>query len=241
MLALEMIRIPAGYFLRGVDPSQADETEESPEEKIWVAEYEIQRHPVTVRQWLAFLEDARPQWPKAEWLAVCKENRAMPRILEDVPITYVNWHDCKAFANWLLAKSGKKYSLPTENQWEKACRGVNGQKYPWGDIHPNWQEEFLKEADPEGHFLLQPVGTRKEKATPFGVEEMWCNVQEWCEDLFLEDWNTKEPSNTLAPYRAVRGGNTIGAGWPRCTARQRIDASYRSYILGFRLVREPVT
>jgi len=233
-----MMRVPSGYFLRGVDAKAAHETEESPQTRVWLDEYQIQRWPVTVSQWLAFLEESHHEWPKEEWIRVSREKQVMPEILDDAPITWVNWHDCKAFADWLTSRSGRKYSLPTENQWEKACRGVNGQRYPWSDACPNWQEEFTRQADSQGHVLLRSIGKQKQKATPFGVEEMWCNVQEWCDDWFLLDWvNPGNPDNEQpGQYKAVRGGNTIAPGWPRCAARQRIEPTYRSYILGFRLV-----
>lgn len=238
MSDLEMIRIPAGHFIRGVDLKNAHETEESPCVRVWLDEYEIQRWPVTASQWLRFVEDSYREWPKDEWIRICREKLGMPEILEDAPITWVSWHDCKAFVQWLTSKSGKLYSLPTENQWEKACRGANGQKQPWGDIYPDWQEEFLQTSDSEGRIPLRPVGGRKERASPFGVEEMWCSVQEWCEDSFFLDWvNPENPDNDPpGPFKVIRGGNTITPGWPRCTARQRVEATYRSHVLGFRLV-----
>jgi formylglycine-generating enzyme required for sulfatase activity len=239
MIDLQMARVPAGFFLRGENLQDAQEAHESPQLKVWVDEYEIQVDPVTVSQWSVFLEDSHYSWPKAEWIAECERTHAMPRILSDAPITFVSWHDCSAFAAWLSANSNRRYSLPTENQWEKACRGCEGGRYPWGNGERKWEEEFSKQSDAEGNFLLRPVGQSKDTISPFGCEDMWSLVQEWCDDWFLLDFaNPKSPDNDPpGRYKVARGGNAIASGWPRCTARQRMEPDFRSYILGFRLVR----
>lgn len=238
MIDLEMVRVPAGAFIRGADLREASESEETPMVRRWLEEYEIGKYPVTVSQWLTFIDSAHYEWPKDAWAEWCKDKRAMPEVVLNAPITYVNWHDCKYFADWLTVETGRKFSLPTEDQWEKACRGTNGQKFPWGNAQPKWVEEFAKESDPEGNFLLSPVGSAKEKASPFGCEQMWSGVQEWCDDWFLLNFANPEDADNdpRGQYKAVRGGNTIAPGWPRCTARQRVEPTYRSYILGFRLV-----
>lgn len=241
MIELEMVKIPAGEFVRGIPLAEAFEAEESPEIRVKLGEYEIGRYPVIVSQWFAFLDSSGYKWPKDEWRSICKEKRVMPDIVPDAPISYVTWYDAKAFCDWITSKEGRPYSLPSEDQWEKACRGCDARKFPWGNLQSHWQDEFLKEADSEGLFLLRPVGRHPQTASAFGCQEMWSGVQEWCEDWYLLDFvNSSSPDNDLpGKYKAVRGGNTISAGWPRCTARQRIAPEERSPILGFRVVRLP--
>lgn len=240
-MQLEMVKIPAGEFIRGVPLSEAHEAEESPPIKVNLAEYEIGKYPVTVSQWLEFLDNSGHKWPKDDWHRVCKEKGIMPEVIPDAPISYVNWYDAKAFCDWLASNNKSIYSLPTEDQWEKACRGGDARKFPWGNAQPQWQGEFFKEADSDGCFRLRPVGRSPEKSAPFGCQEMWSAVQEWCEDWYLLDFaNPSSPDNDLpGRYKAVRGGNTISTGWPRCTARQRVAAEDRSPVLGFRVVRLP--
>ncbi|HVM62632.1 MAG TPA: SUMF1/EgtB/PvdO family nonheme iron enzyme [Verrucomicrobiae bacterium] len=239
---ITMVTVPAGEFLRGVNEEDAHEAEESPQIVTWVEEYQIQKYPVTVEQWLEFLALSHYKWPKEEWIKVCKETGAMPELREDVPITYVNWFDAKAFADWLAANTGVNYSLPSENQWEKACRGCRGQPYPWGNVMPAFIDDLLSQADPSGNFLLQPVGRHKDKASPFGCEDMCNNVSEWCDDWFLLEFSepTNADNDVLRECKACRGGNVLTSGWPRCTAREAVDPKLRSHILGFRLVARSV-
>jgi formylglycine-generating enzyme required for sulfatase activity len=242
MFELEMITVPAGFFLRGADGMDYNdcyEAEESPKIKLWVDEYKIQKYPITVGQWLFFLEDSKYEWPKEEWIKVCKEKHIMPEVRDDLPIVCVSWYDAKAFADWLTVKTGIKYSLPTESQWEKACRGCDGQYYPWGNIMGDWGGELMKETLPEEHWHLQVIGKRKDRASPFGCEEMWCNVQEWCDDWFVFNFtNPEDPNNDSddSKNKVCRGGSTIASGWPRCTVRIPLEPNVRHYILGFRLV-----
>jgi sulfatase modifying factor 1 len=97
---------------------------------------------------------------------------------QDHPIVEVSWNDAKAYCNW----AGDR--LPTEAEWEKAVRGTDGRKYPWGDTFDTSKLQCSKEnwADADG---TSPVGTFLDGASPYGVLDLAGNVCEWC-----MDWNT---------------------------------------------------
>ena len=241
----DMINIPEGPFLRGADRKIEPDAEwdEVPMTKIWLSSYTISRTPVTVGQWCEFLQDTHYSWGFQDEVARVSLGR-------DYPITYVSWYDCGEFTRWLSYKLHKAFSLPTEAQWEKACRGCDGQLFPWGNNRWDDTDEIVRateqrrmaiatskdlssivtqndsepgELDPP--LLNFPVGWRPEAASPYGCLDMWMNVSEWCADWF-DYYEDQEPvtSNPTGPDtgvgRVIRGGNVYSGGWPRCSHRR---------------------
>lgn len=203
----------------GADPEVEvnAEYEEQPQREVWLSTYAIQRTPVTVGQWQKFLRDTAYDWSyDNKTLALNREilgaaaldydwslaNKAAKFSPGDMyPIVFVSWFDACRFTEWLKETLGGAYALPTEAQWEKACRGQNGQLYPWGNQEVDWNEEMAlfsypntKDSYPK---INQPVGCRPERQSPYGCLDMWQNVSEWCSDWYditgryYHDPNTK--------------------------------------------------
>src|SRR5262245_39862602 len=128
-----MIRIPAGWFWMGSD---AHYEWERPRHLVFVDSFEIARTPVTRGEYSRFLADTQCEPPR-DWLD--------PSLSDDrQPVVGVNWFDAVAYCGWLSALSTDElYRLPTEAEWEKACRGgFEGCEYAWGDEPPESFEYF---------------------------------------------------------------------------------------------------
>lgn len=235
-ISFSMIEISQGDFIMGANEDKEIDAEyhEEPERKVSLDTYYIQKTPVTIEQWMIFLDRTRYNWKQIDRIAKTNTKK-------NYPITYVSWYDANYFTSWLQNISGKNYSLPTEAQWEKACRGCNGQLYPL-DKEYDWEKEF--EIYMKG---VLPVGHSPNDKTPFGCLDVWQNVSEWCLDWFdngdyfhdssIKWVNPKGPIN--GTKKVYRGGNPLSSGWPRCTYRSFArPEEYHAY-KGFRIVLNP--
>jgi formylglycine-generating enzyme required for sulfatase activity len=143
------------------------------------------------------------------------------------PVVMVSRADAEAFAKWLSAETGKQWSLPTEQQWEKAARGPNGNRFPWGnDFNP----ELLNSHD-KGPFTTMPVGSFFDGASPYGLLDPAGQVFEW----------TSTPSS--AQRSIVKGGSwdDSGCGVCRPAARHSRPDTIKHILVGFRLVHTSLT
>jgi serine/threonine-protein kinase len=197
----EMILIPAGKFLMGSDPRKdADALEnERPQHRLYLPDYHITRTPVTNAQYLAFVQAARYRQP-VHW-----EDGKPPQGMENHPVVHVSWHDARAYCRWLTQITGRRYSLPSEAEWEKAARGADGRIYPWGDDPPD--ESRCNFADPERG--PTPVGAYSPQGdSPYGCADVAGNVWEWTGSL----WGRAEDKPDFGyPYDADDGREDLDA------------------------------
>ncbi|MDF5722935.1 MAG: SUMF1/EgtB/PvdO family nonheme iron enzyme [Rhizonema sp. PD37] len=254
---LDMVLIPEGSFLMGAD-EDSSQYEEQPQREVWLSTYAIQRTPVTVGQWQEFLRETAYDWSyddetlsrnrkilgatahDFDWILPNQATKVSPT--ESYPIVFVSWFDACQFTKWLKETLGGAYALPTDAQWEKACRGQNGQLYPWGNLEVDWDEEMALHSDTKTN---QPVGFCPERQSPYGCLDMWQNVSEWCSDChdstesYYHDPNTPRvnpPGPATGEYRICRGGNLLSSGWPRCTYRDYRSPHCYDPGIGFRIV-----
>lgn len=188
----DMILIPAGPFIMGSE----EFAREGPQREVELAAYYVDRFPVTNAQFQRFCEATAHPAP-ADW------SRGMPATgTEDHPVM-VNWVDADAYARW----AGKR--LPTEAEWEKAARGTDGRRYPWGDVFEahralTWETSAVSGARTE------PVDSRPSGASPYGCEQMVGLAEEWC-----DDWYAAYPGSDYrsagygARFKVLRGGAWI--------------------------------
>jgi formylglycine-generating enzyme required for sulfatase activity len=142
---------------------------------------------------------------------------------DDEPVAGVNFHEANLFAIWL----GKR--LPTEREWDKAARGVDGRDYPWGEA-AGYQSGYANTCD----FVLgktNPVTEFDKGLSPYGCYDMAGNVWEWCVQRFAARYTTQ---------RVVRGGSWLNyLVHAKCAARNSFDPSERYPTIGLRCVSLP--
>jgi formylglycine-generating enzyme required for sulfatase activity len=225
---MEFIEIPEGSFFMGADDfdEEADGNERPPHQ-VWLSEYKIQKTPVTVGQWKVFLQETNYQWSIEECTKEIFE--VFEQHLKNThPITFVSWFDSCEFIKWLSIREGKNYSLPTEAQWEKACRGTDKRRYP-----SDYRHDFLEEG-----IKFYPVGSTVLNASPYGCLDMSGRVFEWCSDWYDIDYyeympvlNPKGPSKGIC--RSARGSSIFSNS--RCCRRGGLGPDERLFC-GFRMV-----
>lgn len=177
--------------------------------------FALGRTEVTVGQYRVCVEaracrPVQPRWPAA-----------------DMPITDVAARDAEAYVTWLSARTGKRYRLPTEAEWELAARAGTRTAYPWGEQMEAGRAVCL-DCDPRFHHQPAPVGSMA--ANPWGLSDMNGNVWEWTADC----WDGE------CARRVVRGGSWyFVARQSRSDARAPQAGREWSYDIGFRALREP--
>lgn len=243
---IEMVEIPAGEFLMGANDGPSLER---PRHRVRVDRFFLGKTEVTVGQWRMFVRDKgyvsqaersgrgqvriagerRGSYQKdATW-----KNPYLPQT-DSHPVVLVSWNDARIFCNWLSRKTGLRYRLPSEAEWEYACRaGVAGETVDDLDAVA-WYEDNSGGSP-------HPVAGKHPNA--FGLHDMQGNVWEWCQDYYGEDYYRMSPVfNPTGPatgsQRVSRGGSWCSkAPRTRKTFRRHDNPDFCFYRLGFRLAR----
>ena len=216
--------MPAGPFAMGSDPRTAypPDADETPRHEVEVAPFRLGRTAVTNAEYRRFVEDTG-QRPPSSW-----PDGRIPPGQEDVPVTYVSWHDATRFCAWAGGR------LPTEAEWEAAATGGDGRLWPWGDAPPEARQAVFG----RGIGGPAPVGTPA-SAAPCGALDLAGNVAEWVSSAYrpypYDAGDGREGARGDEP-RVVRGGAYIhGADAIRCAARQPLLPGALDTYVGFRL------
>jgi len=223
----EMVWVPAGEFTMGSADTDRDVgDDQKPAHKVYLGGYWIYKTDVTVAQYNAFCEAAgrtKPRTPEFGWH-------------DDHPVVNVSWDDAAAYAKWAGA------SLPTEAQWEKAARGTDSRRFPWGN---DWDPSLCvhSHARPGDRGSTEAVGSYPQGASPFGALDMAGNVWNWCADYYGEHYYRMSPNrNPAGPVsgdcRVLRGGSWhyFKEMYFRVSYRFSNVPVYTSYNIGFRCV-----
>lgn len=228
----EMIHIPAGDFMMGSNESLENE---GPAHTVHVNAFYIDRYPVTHEEYKRFTDaTGHPipcydvEWVQTEGYNWDPEERTPPEGKDKHPVVLVSWEDARAYAAW----AGKR--LPTEAEWERAARGTDGRRWPWGN-------EFVTDrCNTKGGSATgtMPVGQYSPAGdSPEGVGDMVGNVWEYTSSLFRPypyDTNDGRESLEANGWRVLRGGSWMNdLNRARCTAR--LDGDFLFYNnVGFR-------
>jgi formylglycine-generating enzyme required for sulfatase activity len=221
----ELALIPAGWFLMG---SKQGQENEQPVHRVWVDDFYLATCQVTNFEYGLFLggtgNTAPPFWNDP--------NFNHP----EQPVVAVSWFEALRYCEWLSSLTGRNYRLPTEAEWERACRGdVDGKLYPWGDAPPQSRPHYDK------LWITGPEPVRRSQPNQFGLYEMCENVHEWCSDWFAADYYANSPArNPQGPETGIRRSSR-GGSWrhhvkiSRCSARSSIPPEFQYADYGFRL------
>jgi serine/threonine-protein kinase len=220
-----LMLVPAGFFWMG---SHSEKKDEKPYRLVYQDSYYIDQTPVTNGQYAQFTESAGYSTPPHFYAR--KEESGWDRH----PVTFVSWDDAQAFAKWAHRR------LPTEAEWEKAARGIDGRLWPWGNNEPQEGSSALGSFGREDA-LPAPVGSFPEAVSPLGVLDMAGCVWEWCEDQYDQFFYPKSsPRNPKCEdgdprYRVARGGACCYSAFTARTAYRGWNLpSTRSNCYGFR-------
>jgi formylglycine-generating enzyme required for sulfatase activity len=170
----ETIHILEGTFWMGSPEGTGIPSYETPRHEVNLPAYQIGKYPVTNAQYEEFiLQTRRLVTPSMGW-----NGQRVPPGSEQRPVSGVTWYEALAYCQWLSERTGRKYSLPNEAQWEKACRGGNSLVYPWGD-------EFDPKRSNQGCSVLAPVDAYPPQ-NEFGCFDLVGNVRQWTCTLWGE-------------------------------------------------------
>ena len=229
-IKLDMVLIPAGKFMMGSPVSEKDHKKDETQHEVTLTKpYYMGKYEVTQEQWEAVMGD-NPSKIKSEKL----------------PVTHVTWKSCQDFIKKLNAKTNGEYRLPTEAEWEFACRAGTSTAYSFGDSLTKGDANFSDSED------TGKAGTRGGakavggyKPNAFGLYDMHGNVWEWC-----EDWKADYPAGAVidpkgpatGEYRILRGGRFgFGPSDSRSANRNNYGVTPESSFNdgGFRLAKTP--
>jgi len=224
---IEMVLVPGGTLLMGSPENEPGRSEdEGPRRVVTVRSFQIGKYEVTQAQWRAVM-GGNPSSFKGD----------------DLPVVNVSWNNAKEYCRRLSEMTGAEYRLPTEAEWEYACRAMTSglflrQRDAYaGDL------DAMAWYDKNSLLKLHPVGQKAPNA--FGIYDMHGNVSEWCEDDWHDNYaNAPKDANawvdkpSRGSLRLCRGGGwDLDAGYCRSADRTPISPGYSAGDLGFRLVR----
>lgn len=235
---LQLLKIPEGFFNMGSpdnEPSRLPNETLKPDVKIEKPFY-MSRYPITQQQWETVME----------------KNPSTFEGGGNLPVETVSWHDAKKFCDVLTQKTGNRYRLPTEVEWEYACRAETQTPFYFGnsinpeqanyDTHP---KHSYVEQQSGGEYRGKTILVGQFSANKFGLQDMHGNVWEWCSDSWCPDKNGDVIDVQICKNKeegeiaSIRGG--AWHSFPsrcRSAAREFMWKKVKSNRIGFRVVRE---
>ena len=228
-------KIPAGTFMMGSPETETDRDDDEHQHQVTISKaFYMQTTEVTQGQWKAVM--GTEPWKGKDYV---KEGT-------NYAATQVRWHDALAYCKKLSEQEGKTYRLPTEAEWEYACRAGTKTRWSFGNDkkvhgdHAWWQVN----ASDIGEQYAHQVGLKKPNA--FGLYDMHGNVWEWCNDCYGHDYykqlpkkDPTGPETQRNTWRVLRGGSWLNLSlFTRSASRDRNYPNQRRHHYGFRVVRE---
>ena len=246
---IEMVAVPAGTFLMGSSDHESERSDnEGPQHEVSVSAYLTGRYPITQAQWrfVAGLDQ------------VNRELDLEPTAFKggSPPVEQVSWHDAVEFCDRLSSHTGRDYRLPTEAEWEYACRAGTTTPFHFGETITtdlaNYDGKDHLDGKWSGSYGQGPKGEYRQETTPvdhfaianaFGLCDMHGNVWEWCFDQCHENYEVAPINGNVwlangdETGRVLRGGSWSDAPKQcRSAYRNHFEPDFRYFIIGFRVV-----
>jgi len=228
-ISLELIVIPAGAFQMGSRPSEGN-ADEHPQHFVTIKSFMLGKYLITQGQWKAVMGKLPPCRFKGD----------------ELPVERVSWNDTQKFCQRLSKQTGQNYHLPSETQWEYACRAGTTTPFSFGETltsdFANYNGEHIFRDEPRGIYFHSTSAGGKYPPNAFGLYDMHGNLMEWCADSWLDDYSASPRDgsayqNYNSKYTVVRGGS-----WHdnpqlcRSAVRMRITQSDAEEYVGLRVV-----
>jgi formylglycine-generating enzyme required for sulfatase activity len=250
----EMVIVPAGEFVMGSSMKESGHTDEKPQHKVSIAaNFAVSRSEITFDQWDA-----------------CTQAGSCAKADDDgygrgaYPAINVSWDDANAYVKWLSEKTGKRYRLLSEAEFEYVARAGTTTPWFWGEAEASWGSskacEFANLHDEDGkdahpmyvwshHKCKDGYGenapTRSYKPNQFGLHDVLGNVREWVADCHQEGYEGAPVDGSVRAHsgecekRVVRGGAWVdGGSTARAAYRYSEAPDFRNYQVGFRVARD---
>jgi formylglycine-generating enzyme required for sulfatase activity len=240
-ITLDMVLIKGGTFTMGSPDNEPERNQaEGPQHDVTLPNFFMGKYPVTQEQWQVVAG-----YPQANI-----ELNPTPSKFKGVnlPVEQISWHEAVEFCQRLSAKIGRTYRLPSEAQWEYACRARTTTPFAFGNtLSPdlaNYNGNYSYNNGPKGDYRETTTAVGTFPANAFGLYDMHGNVYEWCEDHWRgsyidapTDGNSwLEKGLTLDTTRVLRGGSWIfNPWWCRSACRDHAVAGARRNLIGFRV------
>jgi formylglycine-generating enzyme required for sulfatase activity len=228
-VTLEMVEIPGGKFMMGSPETEAKrDSDENPQHQVTVPGFSMGKYEVTQKQYQAIM-GSNPSDFKGE-------NR---------PVERVSWDDAVAFCKKLSKKTGKNYTLPSEAQWEYACRAGTTTPFYFGESITsdlvNYDGSYPYGSAPKSLYRIQTTDVGSFYPNAFGLYDMHGNVWEWCLDDYQDNYKNVPIDGSalmnLPKYKVLRGGSWFNFA-KFCRSGERLgylrDTKFSK--LGFRVV-----
>jgi formylglycine-generating enzyme required for sulfatase activity len=242
IIGMNLVYIPAGVFMMG-DTSSAEDLVKEFGSNVQQYEHEFPRHAVKISNsfWMGQTEVTQGQYfsvmNKRPWLG-----KEFGIINGDAPAIYVSWDDATEFCRKLSEMEGKTYRLPTEAEWEYACRAGTTTRFSFGDKGWLLHEYAWYNYDSRKGVKIFAHPVKQKKPNPWGLYDIHGNVWEWCSDWYKSDYYAESPhDNPKGPVsgitRIIRGGSAgLFQTHARCSFRDHRDPTDPTYSVGFRVV-----
>jgi formylglycine-generating enzyme required for sulfatase activity len=261
-IGMKLVLIPAGEFMMGSPESEKGRHNDEPQHRVRITKpFYLGQYPVTLGQFLTFYHDANYKLEterdgKGDFgTATNMKNTKRPWAPgfengNDHPVVFVSWNDAVAFCEWLSRKEGRSYRLPTEAQWEYACRAGTTTPFNFGSVlnghQANCNGNYPYGTKEKGPYLERTSSVGSYRPNAFGLYDMHGNVWQWCADWY--DWYdsryygksaTDDPTGPDTGSARVKRGGSWADHAITCRSAKRGDdrPGFRIYELGFRVAR----
>jgi formylglycine-generating enzyme required for sulfatase activity len=267
----DFVHIRGGIFAMGSPETEVDRSSDETQHQVKVSDFYLCRYTVSVADFREFTEesgyrtdaeksDGSYAWDGKEWnkraginwrYGVSGSERAASE--QNQPVLHISWNDATAYCEWLTAKKGKRFRLPSEAEWEYACRAGTTTPFNTGQNltteQANYDGNYPYNENEKGRYRQTTVSVDSLKPNTWGLYNMHGNVWEWCNDWYGDKYYDECKINGVVvnpqgpetgSYRVIRGGSwDDGAQGCRSAYRDSYPPVNRSYFIGFRLVFVP--